>query len=330
MVSIAKEVGVSVSTVSRALNDHVAISAKMKQQIKDVADRLHYVPNVGAINLKAGKTRAIGVIVPTVGRAFFATAIEGIEDYAHERGYDVIICQSKNKKHTEEQIVNSLKGKIDGIIASIASEDKPHNYFNSLSQINIPLVCFDRSDASIDASIVKIDDYDGAKNAVEHLIASGRKKIFHFAGKQNVSVWRDRQDGYCRAMSDAGLSFNDDWIHIGKTSKVEGEEYAKRIVAKGDIPDAIFFSGDYAAVGALLVFKKAGIRIPEDIAIVGFANELLCELTSPTISSVDQYSYSMGKASCKILFECIEGGPRQSVVIQPKLIIRESSTIIKH
>lgn len=325
MLNIAKEVGVSISTVSRALNDHTAISSKVKEQVKDVATRLHYVPNAGAVNLKSGKTNTIGVIVPMISRAFFATAIEGIEDYAHKRGYNVIICQSKNLKQIEEQLVNSLKGKVDGVIASPASENKSHDYFNSLSQINTPLVLFDRSDDRIDASNVRIDDYVGAKSAVEHLIQSGRKKIFHFAGKLNVSIWRDRRRGYYSAMEDAGLEVQDDWVYIGETSKAEGEEYALDIIKNGNIPDAIFFSGDYAALGALITFQKNGIRVPEDIAIVGFANELLCEITSPTISSVDQYSYNMGKISCKILFESIDGGPKQNVVIQPKLIIRESS-----
>lgn len=328
MLSIAKEVGVSVSTVSRALNDHYAISVKVKEQVKNVANRLHYVPNAGAVNLQSGKTNTIGVIVPTISRAFFAAAIEGIEDYAHERGYSVIICQSKNLKRIEEQLVNSLKGKVDGVITSPASEKKAHNYFNDLAQINLPLVLFDRFDDKINASSVRIDDYAGARNAVEHLIETGRKKIYHFAGKLNVSIWRDRHKGYCSAMEDAGLDVQEDWVYIGETSKEEGERYALDIIKSGNLPDAIFFSGDYAALGALMTFKNHGIKVPEDIAIVGFANELLCEITSPTISSVDQFSYNMGKMSCKILFESIDGGPQQSVVIQPKLIVRESSSKI--
>lgn len=326
LLNIAKEVGVSVSTVSRALNDHSAISAKVKEQVKVVANRLHYVPNAGAVNLQSGRTNTIGVIVPTISRAFFAKAIEGIEDSANERGYSVIICQSKNLKQIEELLVNSLKGKVDGVITSPASENKPHDYFNSLGQINIPLVLFDRFDDRIDASIVRIDDYAGAKNAVEHLIATGRKKIFHFAGRLNVSIWRDRNRGYSSAMKEAGIEVQDDWVHSAETSKEEGEKYALDIIKRGNIPDAIFFSGDYAALGALMTFQKHGIKVPQDIAIVGFANELLCEITSPTISSVDQFSYNMGKMACKILFESIEGGPQQSVVMQPKLVIRESSS----
>lgn len=323
---IAKEIGVSASTVSRALSDHPSISSKIKEQVKSVAERLNYVPNSVAVNLKSGRKRSIGVIVPGISRNFFALAIEGIEDYAQAKGYDVIICQSKDLVSREASLVNSLKGRVDGIIASLALEDKPHDHFNSLQQIGIPLVLFDRTDKTIKASNVMIDDYLGAKNAVEHLWERGCRKIFHLAGPQNVSIWRNRHEGYLAALQKHGVIPGEGWIHEAPTTREEGACFAEKIVQEGDLPDAIFFSGDFSALGALLVFKRHKLRIPEEIAIVGFANEPFCEITTPTLSSVEQFSYRQGQIACKMLFERLDGELPVSTIIEPELIIRESSS----
>lgn len=322
---IAKEVGVSPSTVSRALSDHHAISTKIKERVREVANELNYVPNSVAVNLKSGRKNSIGVIVPIIRRNFFASAIEGIEDFAHTKGYNVIICQSKDSATREKELVNSLSGKVDGIIASLSSENKSHCYYNTLSQINIPLVMFDRTDKEINASTVTIDDYMGAKLAVEHLLEQGMKKIYHFAGPQSVSIWKNRNEGYLAAMNKAGIEVCDNWIHTAPTTTEEGELFAKELISKGDMPEAIFFSGDYAALGALMVFKANRVRVPQDIAIVGFANEPFCEIISPSLSSIEQFSYRMGQVSCKMLFERFDGEPPLNTIIAPELIIRESS-----
>lgn len=326
IADIASEVGVSPSTVSRALGDHSSISVKVKEQVRAVAERLHYIPNPVAVNLKSGRKQCIGVIVPSISRHFFASAIEGVEDYAQTRGYDVIICQHKDSAEREEMLVHSLKGKVDGVIASLSSANNPHHYYNTLQQIGTPLVLFDRTDNALNASNVSVDDYQGAKKCVEHLWENGCRTIYHFAGPQNVGIWKSRYEGYLSALRKQGVTPEPNWVYEAPTIQEEGVRFARQILSEGKLPDGIFFSGDFVALGALLHFKNRGIRIPDEIAIVGFANEPFCGITTPTLSSVEQFSYRQGQISCKMLFERLDGEPPVNTIIMPELVIRESSS----
>lgn len=326
ILDIAREVGAAVSTVSRALNDHPSISDKTKDLVRETAARMNYIPNSAAANLKSGRKKAIGVIVPRISRHFFASAIEGIEDFVRSKGYDVMICQNCESAEGELRIVNSLKSKVDGIIASLAYGSLAIDVYNSLIDSNIPLVIFDRTNDEILASTVKVDDFKGAKVAVRHLLNEGNRRIFHFAGFPNVSVWRDRMAGYKSAMNDFGIEPQDNWYYIAHPTQQEGRQFADRLLSSEEpLPDAIFFTGDYAALGAMMRFKECGVRVPEDIAIVGFANEPFCDIISPTMTSIEQFSYKMGQMSCQILFELLDGEPQRNVVITPELIVRESS-----
>ncbi|MFI3259802.1 MAG: LacI family DNA-binding transcriptional regulator [Rikenellaceae bacterium] len=326
---IAQELGVSPSTVSRALNNNMAISERMRSRVQSVANKMNYIPNNGARQMKTGLNRTIGVIVPVISRNFFASVIEGIEDYAKLQDYDVIICQSKDILDIEAKIVNSLLGKVDGIIISLSEECGARTHFDILNSLNIPFVLFDRSERLANASTVTVDDYLGAKMAIEHLISTGRRRIFHFAGSQSVSIWRNRQRGYTDAMQSAGIEVERDWLHEAKTNKAEGESYAEWLIERAAegiaLPEAIFCSGDYAALGILLSFKKHNIRVPEDVALVGFANEPFCEIITPSLSSVEQHSQRMGELACKSLLERMNGEKPLNIILEPEIIIRGSS-----
>lgn len=324
---IAKELGVSISTVSRALSDHPAISIRIKELVRSMAIELNYVPNSFAVNLKSGRKKSIGVIIPQIRRNFFSSAIEGIEDCAYSRGYDVIICQSKDSIDREKLLVSSLSGKVDGIIASLAISETTHTYYNQLELIGVPLVLFDRIEEGINASTVCVDDFGGAKAAVNHLITQGCKRIFHFAGPQHINVWRNRRLGWLSALVEAGITPENDWTYEAPTTREEGEKYCQRIIEMENRPDAIFFSGDYPALASIVGFSDAGINCPQDIAIVGFANEPLCDIIKPSLSSVEQFSTRMGTIACEMLFDRIEGKGKINSVITPELIIRESSLI---
>ncbi len=326
ILDIAKEVGVAVSTVSRALNDHPTIGIKTKELIHDTAKRMNYIPNSVASNLKSGRKKTIGVIVPRISRYFFASAIEGIEDFLKTKGYDVLICQHNESAEDELSVLNSLKTKVDGIIASMANESVAIESYNSLSDSNIPLVMFDRTNDQIHASTVKVDDFGIAKSAVKHLLDEGYRRIFHFGGFDNVSVWRDRRAGYYSSMKEFGIEPDEQWCHIAYPTQNEGREYADQLLSSGEkLPDAIFFAGDYAALGTIIRLKEHGVRIPEDVAIVGFANEPFCDIITPTMTSIEQFSYKIGQLSSQILYELLSGEPQRSIVLTPELIIRESS-----
>lgn len=327
---IAQRLGVSVSSVSRALSDHPSISAALKERIRQVAEELHYTPNSVAVNLKTGKRNTIGVVVPGINRSFFSSAIEGIEDKAYKQGYDVLIYQSKDSADREERIVHSLAGKVDGVIASVAADTTDHSYYNDLSASGVPVVLFDRTATGVDAGTVIVDDYQGAALAVKHLLRQGFTRIYHCAGPRHVNVWGNRLKGYADTMQEAGITLSEEYIfECINTSEEEGRRFAKTVLAAHasgqPLPEAVFFAGDFAALGAMLEFRKAGIDIPEQIAIVGFANEPFCQLLSTPLSSVDQFSYKMGYMAGKMMFDRLKGEPQVGVVIAPELIIRKSS-----
>jgi len=329
---IAQRLGVSVSSVSRALSDHPSISAALKERIRQVAEELHYTPNSVAVNLKTGRRNTIGVVVPGINRSFFSSAIEGIEDRAYKQGYDVLIYQSKDSAEREERIVNSLAGKVDGVIASVAADATDHGYYNRLSAAGVPVVLFDRTAQGGEAGTVIVDDYQGAVLAVDHLLRQGMRRIFHFAGPQQVNVWRDRRQGYLDTMRKAGVASPEDYVFEGvNTSEEEGRRFVRGLLAaraagnEEAFPEAIFFAGDFAALGAMLEFREAGIAVPERVAVVGFANEPFCQLLATPLSSVDQFSYKMGYMAGKMMFDRLRGEPQVGVVIAPELIVRESS-----
>lgn len=325
---IAKVLNVSGSTVSRALKDHPAISSEMKKLVKKTAREMNYKPNTMAVNLKRGKCNTIGVVVPNINRNFFASAIEGIEEEANKAGYDVLICQSLEQYEKEKKAVNSLsQGKVDGVIASIASGTKEYDHFNALEEGGIPLVLFDRVAEQVNAGTVTVDDYRGAYRVVKHMLSQGKRRIFHCAGFQHVSVWKNRCRGYWDALKDAGIMPQEDWVFTGDISREQGREVGRRILALDERPDAVFCSSDFVALGLMLELRENGVRIPEEIALCGFANEPFDELLQPSLSSVDQFSKKMGQQAARMLIDRLNGETCVNMIIDPELIVRESSQV---
>ena len=325
---IAQRLGVSASTVSRALQDHHSIGAEMKQLVRKTAEEMDYKPNRVALSLKLGKNNAIGVLVPHINRNFFSSVIEGIQQTAAEKGYDVLICQSNESYSRECQLLSALsQGKVDGVIASIAAGTQDVAHFNRLEQYGIPLVLFDRVSPEIPAAMkVVVNDYRGAYQVVEHLYNQGCRRIFHYAGPQHVSVWKHRLEGYCDAMKDLGLKTGRESIVYGEDMvREEGERLIREVMRMKRKPDAIFFTSDFVALGALVEMKKQGLSAPDDIAVVGFANEPFDEWITPSLTSVEQYSCRMGELAAKMLIDKIDGETPGDIVIEPQLIVRESS-----
>ncbi len=327
---IARALGVTASTVSRALNNNPRISEEMRRQVREVAARLGYEPNHIASALRRGHTDIIGVIVPTANRSFFANVVRGVQAIAQTAGYNVIICQSNDSSTEEANIIDALlRLRVDGIIASIARETRQFVHFRKVRQKGIPLVLFDRVNEDIGASTVVIDDQLGAYQATQHLVQQGYRRIGHFAGPQHLNIYKYRLRGYTDALEVAGMAVDGRLICTGNLDVADGRRYMESLLALSEPPDAIFSASDYAAVGAMQVLKERGISVPQDFGIVGFANELFTSFTDPGLSTVDQHSERMGEFAARLFLEEIESGAEaflpHKTVLTPTLIVRGSS-----
>lgn len=323
---IARELGMSASTVSRALHDHPGISQETKDSVNSYAKEHGYQPNVNARSLKTGRGNAIGVVVPLINRNFFASAIDGIEEVAFKAGYGVVISQSKEEEARERKIMDVFSnGKVDGVIISVASGTETFDHIDEFARKGLPVVLFDRIVNIPNTGKVSIDDFQGSYNAVVTLLEQGCRKIFHLSGPLNVKIWADRYQGYLAALKAYKVEFNPDWLFVNSKSKESGEEAVRKMIAKNNLPDAIFSASDFSALGAMLELKRSGINVPNEVAIIGFANEPFSEFVDPSLSSVNQYSTEMGRIAANLLIEQINGHPSKQVILQPELIIRDSS-----
>lgn len=330
---IALELNVSASTVSRALKDYPGISDETKRKVKEVAEKLNYRPNAIALSLRKSRSFTIGVIIPEVIHFFFSTVISGIEEVAFSRGYNVILTQTNEKLSREiSSIETMLDNQIDGILVSYSRETTDFGHFSKLINQGYPIVFFDRVPDISNAISVMVDDYKGAYSATDHLIAQGYRNIIHLAGPKNLRISQERIRGYQDALVKNGLQINPEYIvecPIG--TDLESQKITAKLLKFLDKkPDAFFASNDMAAVGAMLACKAAGLKIPEDVGIVGFSNWQFCTMIDPSLSSVSQPGSKIGAKATDILLDIIEKkldpktilGP---VIMETELLIRKSS-----
>ena len=329
---IARHLGISPSTVSRALKDHPDISQDTKDLVVALAKELKYQPNSVALSLKQSKTFTIGVIVPELVHFFFSTVISGIDSIAYSSGYNVIIAQSNESYEREVKDTQALfNSRVDGILVSISRETKNFDHFKELHEYGVPIVLFDRGCDDINVSQVIVDDYQGAFNATTHLIEQGCKKIVHMAGPQNLAISRDRYRGYIDALKAHSMEVDDRYI-INCDLGVEEEAFdlVNDFLASGLKPDGLFAHNDPAASGAILAFKKYGITIPNDVMVIGFSNWQFCKVMTPTLSSVEQPGYEIGQKAASLLIKEIEANENEvvtpeKIVLNTKLVVREST-----
>ena len=322
---IAKKLGISPSTVSRALNDHPNISNQTKLRVKNIAEELDFSPNSIAKSLKNNSTTTIGVIVPDIKHDLFSSAISGIEEVAYKAGYSIIVCQSNDS--LEREIINTnvlLHQRIAGIIVSISLYTSNGDHFNKFMNRGIPLVFFDRACDDVIASKVIIDDAKSAFNAVSYLINKGHKKIAHLAGPQILDIYKKRLDGYKQALKHAALPLRDEFVLFGDIHETDGYKALDQLFKKHLLPDAVFTINDDVALGALQRIKEEGLRIPEDIAVIGFSNTRISSVVHPSITTVNQPSFEMGKKATDILIDLIE---KRNKEVNPKTIILKTELI---
>lgn len=331
ITEIANKLGISPSTVSRALHDHPAISSVTKKAVLKLAKRLNYQPNQSALNLLKKKTNTIGVIVPEITSYFFSSVINGIQDFLKQAGYNILIGQSGESYKEERAIVQAFSSiQVDGFLVSHSSSTKNFAHLQLLNKNNIPVVIFDRDCEGVKVDKVFVDEYSGAVQAVEYLIKTGCRKIAHIAGSMTLSTARHRMEGYKQALRTHGIQARDEYI-VGSNGFMpeHGIKPTKKLIALPDPPDAIFVINDGVAIGAMHVIKNAGIKIPEEISILGFDNEPYSSYFKPSLSSVAQPTYEMGMLSARILVKRIESDNDLSNIriesLYPELILRESS-----
>ncbi|WP_111671083.1 LacI family DNA-binding transcriptional regulator [Algoriphagus litoralis] len=330
---IARELKVSSSTVSRALKDYPGISDETKRRVKELADKMNYRPNAIALSLQKGRSFTIGVIIPEVVHFFFSTVISGIEEVAFDRGYKVILTQTNEKLVREKSSIDTmLANQIDGVLVSYSKETTNFDHFSQLLDKGFPIVFFDRVPNIEQAITVTVDDYSGAYEATKHLLRQGYRNIVHLSGPSNLNISRERQRGYTNALIDHGFTPDPEFIvecTLGTDDEAQKTttEILKSFKKK---PDAFFANNDMAAVGAMLACKAAGLRVPEDVGIVGFSNWQFCSMIDPTLTSVAQPGFNMGAKATEILLDLVEKKIQlhefsNSVVLDTELLIRKSS-----
>ncbi len=327
---IAKILGISVSTVSRALKSHPDISDETKNQVNELARKLNYNPNALALSLRSNKTNTIGVIIPEVVHHFFSSVISGIEDVAYDHGYNVMICQS-NESYDRE-VINAhalLSNRVDGVLVSISKTTFNFDHFRSYQDQSIPMVFFDRICPEIITDRVFFNDEAGAFMATEHLINIGCKKIAHFSGPQNLLIGQGRFAGYQRALRHNNVPF-DPRLVLRCDTREDGMSVTAGFLSKNPDIDGVFVVNDSTAIAVMQVIQKFGKRIPEDIAIIGFGDGPDALIAFPPLTTIEQKGYEMGKEAVTLLLNKIENETPvdsfQTKVLSPTLIIRASTS----
>ncbi len=328
---LARELNISASTVSRALKNHPDISEETKRAVHELAEKLNYQPNAVALSLKQRRSNTIGVIIPEIVHYFFSSVISGVEDVAYDAGFNVIICQS-NERY-EREVANAktlLASRVDGILVSISKETTDFKHLYNLQNNNVPMVFYDRVVPGLQVDQVVIDDFDASYRVTRHLIDSGRKRIAHFAGPQNLLISQNRKDGYIKAITEAGLALDNNLIIEADTFE-RARLAVMRLINEKQSFDGIFGVNDLTAIGAMQTLQKKGIKVPDDVAVVGFSDGRFSGITDPTLTSVDQHGYEMGSIATELLLKRIlaedKSYPPETKILNANLIIRGSSLV---
>lgn len=331
IVDVAKKLNVSISTVSRALNDHHTISEKTKQKVRKVVEELNYSPNNVAASLRKGKGNSIGVILPKINSTFMSNCVFGIESITYPAGFNLIICQSnENYKKEIHNVKTLIDSQVSGIIISLSNETTNINHLKNVIDKQIPLVMFDRISEALDVDSVVNDDYKITIEAIKHLIEKKYRNIAIISGPTHIYVYKNRMQGYLEALKIFHLEKNDDWIIEGVLSKQEAYQAVEKLLKRKTKPDAIFCTSDLLALGVLQALKNFNVKVPEDIGVIGYSNDTFAEITQPTLTSIEQYPQDIGANAARIMLDLIENKnpskkSRKNIHIKPNLIIREST-----
>jgi LacI family transcriptional regulator len=325
---IAETLRISITTVSKALKNYSDVSPVTRQKVLDLVDELKYTPNSFAVNLRTKESKTIGLIIPELAHHFFANVINGIIEQAEKHGYLVIILQSNESLELEKKQVELLINKrVDGIIMSLSNESNDDDHLKKIIKKGFPFVQFDKISKLIPSSKVIINDQKAAMNAVQHLIDNGCKKIAHIRGPENPQNSIDRFLGYKKGLEKNNIVYDSKLVYTcQKVTFEEGIAFAKQIVEDHPDVDDIFAITDLVAVGVLNYFNEKKIKVPEDVAVIGFSNWFMAQVISPKLSSIEQPSYEMGIVTFDLLHEEMKAH-HDNIDFIPKIIELETKVI---
>ncbi len=325
---LAIQLNISVSTVSRALRNAADVNPDTRKQILELAEKLNYQPNFFAQGLVKKKTNMIGVIVPSIHSNYFSEALSGMTDLALDQGLHLMICQSNEQAEIEMRSIKKLLAcHVDGMLVSVSKQSKDPFIFEQVREAGIPIVMFDRILSNFECSKVIVDEYEGAFRAVEHLIKKGCRRIAHLGGPRELSVTKNRRMGYIDALQKYGLPVDEQLIIHCSAFEDNAMIALRKILHAPGAPDGIFFVNDLSAVAGIKYLRNKGYRIPEDIRVAGFNNDPVSEVVEPSLTTVMQPGYEVGKLAMGVLIDQIadESLPYKNLKLRTQLVVRQSS-----
>jgi len=327
---IAEALGVSAMTVSRALNNRSNVDEKTREKIVRTAEEMGYTPNRVAKSLVSSKTQTIGVVIPEITHAFFPEVVRGIEEVTYQTDYQLILTNANEQFEREKHAIQTLRSQqVDGILISSSLTENDYSFYESILQAGTKLVFFDRCVDGLGASCVHVNDNKSSEGMTNHLIEKhGYQKIAHFSGPREVAIGRERFQGYRRALENHGIEYREEWVIESGFKEEGGYNAMQKLLSlpEGSRPEAVVCVNDPAAFGAMEAVKEAGLKIPEDIAITGFSDEIRAPLVSPPLTTVHQPAYDVGKQAAEKLLKVIENENEaaEDIEIKASLTIRKS------
>ena len=328
---LAREMGVSPSTVSRALNGHKSIGKKTANAVRQLAKKRGYAPNAFAASLRTNKSNNFGVLVSWINRPFISSLISGVESEARKSGYQTIISQSHDSMDLEIENLRALfESRVSALIVSLAVKTSDYSHFELFIQNNIPVVFVDRVPDLQHVRKVRIDNYQAALEATEHLVEQGCTRIAHFGGDINQPIYNERRLGYLAALKKHNLDVDESIILQSELlDATEGAQMSKQVLNLGKPPDGIFCANDRCAVSVIQEAKSQNLRIPTDLAVIGFNNDPVCEIIDPPLSSVIHPAVAMGQSAVQQILKVLDGNASPTdtldTVFNTSLVIRKSS-----
>jgi LacI family transcriptional regulator len=327
---IAQKLNISAATVSRGLKDHPGINKNTKKKILAMANEMGYRSNSFASSLRTKRGNVIGVIVPRLNSNFMSDVIAGIEKVVNDSGYNLFISQSLETMEKEVSNAKAMfNNRVDGLLVSLAYNTDNIDHFEAFIKRDIPVIFFDRVAEHEHCPSIFIDNYKAAYNITTHLIEQGCKRIVHIAGNQLRNVYRDRFNGYKKALDDHQIPFDDDLLIINDLSAHAGTQAAQQILTMDVMPDGVFTANDLCAISCMQVLKSEGIKIPEDIAFAGFNNDPTACVIEPNLTTIDYKGYEMGEVAAKVLIGYLDHNSdlqqTHSLILRSELIVRDSS-----